>query len=239
MAPALKRHATHLHRDALSVGRQENASIVRAFGRAYEVTGEELAPTASFLGRKDGGHLAAPHVAHDPLRGPINPADDPVAIDHVGRYTDALKGALDLAAHLLQTCHARKCALRDRCSQKRARLYGTELAWAMAERATRRRQAQGGPGGWKRRGARPADRRSRGACRRWIQDGQRGETPARRRHTSERLTVATNLRLRRVPARVGRGAPDTSFAHAQQRLPERGVQLMGTKPSSASFAVTL
>jgi hypothetical protein len=38
VAPALKRHATHLHRDALSVGRQENGSIVRAPRRAHEVT---------------------------------------------------------------------------------------------------------------------------------------------------------------------------------------------------------
>jgi hypothetical protein len=119
VAPALKRHATHLHRYALSVGRQEDGSIVRAPRRAHEVTGEDLAPTASFLGRKDGGHLAASHVAHDPLCGPINPADDPMAVDHIGGDTDPLDRVFELTSHGLQLGHAFESAPRAAAAQPR------------------------------------------------------------------------------------------------------------------------
>ncbi len=79
-------HTADLHRDALSVGIQEDASIVRALRWAHEVAQEELVPTALILGSEDGSHLAPAHISHDPLRGGIEPTDDPVAIDHVAGH---------------------------------------------------------------------------------------------------------------------------------------------------------
>jgi hypothetical protein len=95
---ALERHTAHLHRDALSVGIQEDAPIVRALRGAHEVAEEELVPAAPILGSEDGSQLPPAHVSHDPLRSGIDPADDPVAIDHVGGHADALHFAFAFLA---------------------------------------------------------------------------------------------------------------------------------------------
>src|SRR5215510_10012405 len=84
--------------------------VVRTFGRPQEISGEDLAASSPFLRRQNGGHLASDRVAHELPRGRIEPADDPMSVDHVGGDADAVKRAFDIAAEHLQTGHGTEFA---------------------------------------------------------------------------------------------------------------------------------
>jgi len=95
-----ERHAAHLHREPLSIRTHEDASVVRPFRWPHQVADEEFTTATSFLRCQDGGHLASNRVTHEPLRGGIQPPDDPMSVDHVGRDPNALKCAFHIAADL-------------------------------------------------------------------------------------------------------------------------------------------
>jgi hypothetical protein len=100
LVSARERHATHLHRESLSIRPQEDAAVIRPFRWPHEVAEEEFTTATSFLRCQDGGHLASNRVTYEPLRGGIQPPDDPLSVDHIGRDPNALKGAFHVAADL-------------------------------------------------------------------------------------------------------------------------------------------
>src|SRR5262249_55767881 len=107
-----KGDGAHLDRQPLPVRPQNDAFVVRTFGRPQEVAGEDLTATAPLLRRQDGGHLASDRIANEPLRGRIEPADDPVFVNHVGRDAYTMKRVFDIGAELLQTGHAHGVCLK-------------------------------------------------------------------------------------------------------------------------------
>src|SRR6202795_1624074 len=103
---ALERNRADLDGQPFAIRVDDHHLVVRAGPRADEVPGEDLPRPARFLGRHDGGELAAANVSDALPRGRIQPADDPVGIDHVGGYADPLNGVLDFAADGLELGHA-------------------------------------------------------------------------------------------------------------------------------------
>ena len=78
------------------------------------------APGARFLGRDDGGELAPSNVSHELPCGRVQIADDPVAIDYLGRNTDPLDRVFDLAADGLELGHAFESAPPTAAAQLRS-----------------------------------------------------------------------------------------------------------------------
>jgi hypothetical protein len=60
-----------------------------------------MAPTP-VLRRKHRGHVAPADITDNSLRGRVNPADDAVSIDRVGRNANTLEGVLHICAECLQ-----------------------------------------------------------------------------------------------------------------------------------------
>ena len=96
-----ERHPAHLHREPLSIWPHEDASVIRPFRWPHEVADEEFTTATPFLRCQDRGHLASNRVTYEPLRGGIQPPDDPVSVDHIGRNPNVMKGAFHIAADLL------------------------------------------------------------------------------------------------------------------------------------------
>src|SRR6476661_11016185 len=57
------------------------------------------------LGCNDGGELAPTYVPNELARCRVQPADDPVAVDHVGGHTDPVDCIFHLAAQGLELGH--------------------------------------------------------------------------------------------------------------------------------------
>jgi hypothetical protein len=108
---SLERYRAHLDCDALAVRIEDDASVVRALRRPHQVPREDFATATPLLGRKNGGHLPASNITHNRPCSGIHPADDSVAIDHVGRDADAMKGVLQIATYRFWTGHGAESAL--------------------------------------------------------------------------------------------------------------------------------
>ena len=100
-----KRHRAQLDADALAVGAQDHDLGVLRPARAGDVPCEHLSRPARLFGCDDRGELAAAHVADEPLRGRVEPADDPGPVDDVARDVDRLQGDLDVAADRAELVH--------------------------------------------------------------------------------------------------------------------------------------
>src|SRR6266516_309599 len=103
---ATERDGADLDRYPLAGRVDADDFVVRAGRRPDEVPGEDLPRPACFLGRDDGGELAAANVSHELARGRVQIADDPVRVDHIGGDTDAVDGVFDLTADGLEFGHA-------------------------------------------------------------------------------------------------------------------------------------
>jgi hypothetical protein len=102
---ATERNRADLDGHPLAVRVDQHDLVVRAGWWSDKVPGEDLPRTARFLGRDDRGELAATHVSHDLARRWIQPADDPVPVDHVSRDADPGDGVLDIAAGRVELGH--------------------------------------------------------------------------------------------------------------------------------------
>ena len=90
---------------ALTGGVYANDGVVGARGCSGEVADEDLPRAARFLRRDDRRELAAADVSHELERGGVQPADDPVPVDHVGGNSYALDRVFDLASEGLELGH--------------------------------------------------------------------------------------------------------------------------------------
>jgi hypothetical protein len=103
---AVKRDGTKFDRQALAVCAEDHALVVRARRWPEQIPGEDRPRPLGFLGRDNRGVVAAANVSNELLRCRIEPADDPLRVDHVGRHPNALDGVLDIDAKVLELGHA-------------------------------------------------------------------------------------------------------------------------------------
>ena len=101
----LQRHRAHLDDEALARRVEQHELCVGELRRSSQLLREDLARQACRLGRDDGGELAPDRVADKSLCGPVQPADDAVCVDHVGRDVDVLERCLDVSTEGVETGH--------------------------------------------------------------------------------------------------------------------------------------
>jgi hypothetical protein len=124
--PPLRRgYGADLDGTTLAVRVYADDGVFGARRRSEEVAGEDLPRAPLFLGNDDRGELAAADVSHELQRGSVQPADDPVLIDHVGGDSHARDRVLDLAAERLELGHPHECACRAAGLQLRRRAAAT------------------------------------------------------------------------------------------------------------------
>jgi hypothetical protein len=80
-----ERNSAQFGSEALALGVQKHGSVVRSPRRSEEISSKDLPPAPSLLGGERRRHLLSPNIAHESLRGCVDPADHSVAVDDVCR----------------------------------------------------------------------------------------------------------------------------------------------------------
>jgi hypothetical protein len=114
----VQRDGADLDADPVAVVLQQRHLLVRRLDVAEDLLCEGL-PRASRVLRCDhGGELPSDHVADHALRGRVDPADDPVGVDHVGGHVDLVERTLDVSVHRPKPGHRAECLSGSRGSHR-------------------------------------------------------------------------------------------------------------------------
>ena len=103
VAAAFEWYCAQFSLDPLTVGVQENAVVIRSFGRAEQVAHEDLVASAPVLRCEHRGHVATANIADNALCGRVDPSDDPVGVDRVCRNASTFEQVFHVSAECLQS----------------------------------------------------------------------------------------------------------------------------------------
>jgi hypothetical protein len=103
---AVEAHGAHLDRQPPAAGIEQDDRKVDVLAPDH-VFRERVLCAARLLGRHHRGELAAADVSDEADGSRVEPADDPVLVDHVARDLYALEGVLHVAAELTELRHGR------------------------------------------------------------------------------------------------------------------------------------
>src|SRR5262249_33568090 len=106
MATLAERNRAELDGEPLAVRVHDYDLVIRAGRWPEEGARKDLPCSPRFLGCDDRGELASANVPNEPARCWVQPADDPVAVDHVGGHTDPGDRICHLAAKRLELGHS-------------------------------------------------------------------------------------------------------------------------------------
>ncbi len=96
VAPGVERHRADLDFDPVAVRVDEDALDIGHFGTPHDLLREHLARVAGLFRSAHRGVLPPAYIADDFSARRIDPADDPVLVDHVGGHVDRLESAFDV-----------------------------------------------------------------------------------------------------------------------------------------------
>jgi hypothetical protein len=97
-----KRHRTDLHREALSIGVDDDHRCVGHLRVAENLAGDQLACSTRVLGGHDGRELPPDLVTDHFSSSAVHPPNDAHTIDDVAGYVHRLEHPSDVCPHRLQ-----------------------------------------------------------------------------------------------------------------------------------------
>jgi hypothetical protein len=98
VAARVERHRAELDLDTIALRVDEDALYIGHLGAPDNLLREHLARVTSLFRSAHGRVLPPTYITDNSLAGRINPADDPVLVDHIGGHVDRLESAFDIGA---------------------------------------------------------------------------------------------------------------------------------------------